>query len=246
MCDGHDGHEHGHGSAVLYADSPDTLRDPEEADSAHLRLGLLSPAAVRNQVFSVVRLREGYDLAEVDTFLGLVEITLTTLVHDNEDLRGRLRAAVQAGRQARTESATAGRVVEIAHEAAERVVTLARQEAEAILAEARQQAEGLERESLERAVALQREVRQSQREALDRRIDDLQEFIDDFGSRLRESLNGEPDHLEALLEELRASAARDAPPPDGASSPPPPGDACEGNVGIAIFDSTRPNGKADG
>src|SRR4051812_7336189 len=56
----------------------------------------LSPAAVRNQVFTVVRLREGYDLAEVDTFLGHVETAFTMLVQENTELRAQAIAAERA------------------------------------------------------------------------------------------------------------------------------------------------------
>jgi DivIVA domain-containing protein len=51
--------------------------------------GLLTPADIRNQLFKVVRLREGYDLAEVDRFLVLVETTLISVLRENERLRAR-------------------------------------------------------------------------------------------------------------------------------------------------------------
>ena len=46
----------------------------------------LTPEDVRNKQFSTVRLREGYDMDEVDAFLDEVEAELTRLGRDNEDL----------------------------------------------------------------------------------------------------------------------------------------------------------------
>ncbi|MBP2705536.1 DivIVA domain-containing protein [Microbispora sp. RL4-1S] len=199
--DGHQGH-HGHGHGHHGREALDELGD---VGSGQARTGVLSPAAVRNQVFTVVRLREGYDLAEVDTFLGLVEITLSTLLRDNDDLRRRLKAVVQLSRQARPPaSVKAGRVVEIAHEAAERVIDMACQEAEAVLAQVRAQAEEMEREAAERADALRREAGRAQRDALERRLESLQTFVADFGGRLKAGLGGSPDLLEELLDDLRA------------------------------------------
>ncbi|MFI5101180.1 MAG: DivIVA domain-containing protein, partial [Actinomycetes bacterium] len=55
----------------------------------------LTPEDVRNKQFSTVRLREGYDMDEVDAFLDEVEGELTRLGRDNEDVRARLAAAAR-------------------------------------------------------------------------------------------------------------------------------------------------------
>lgn len=47
----------------------------------------LTPADVSNKRFSPVRLREGYDMGEVDQFLDEVESELTRLTRENDDLR---------------------------------------------------------------------------------------------------------------------------------------------------------------
>src|SRR6478609_10281415 len=57
----------------------------------------LTPEDVSNKRFTPVRLREGYDMGEVDQFLDEVEAELARLTRENEDLRSKLSAAQQAG-----------------------------------------------------------------------------------------------------------------------------------------------------
>ena len=59
----------------------------------------LTPEDVSNKRFTAVRLREGYDMGEVDQFLDEVEAELTRLVTENDELRAKLEAA-QTGRPA--------------------------------------------------------------------------------------------------------------------------------------------------
>src|SRR5215213_3146466 len=56
----------------------------------------LTPEDVSNKRFTPVRLREGYDMGEVDQFLDEVEAELARLTKENDDLRAKL-AAVQTG-----------------------------------------------------------------------------------------------------------------------------------------------------
>lgn len=56
----------------------------------------LTPEDVSNKRFTPVRLREGYDMGEVDQFLDEVEAELARLNQENDDLRAKL-AAAQAG-----------------------------------------------------------------------------------------------------------------------------------------------------
>ncbi len=56
----------------------------------------LTPEDVSNKRFTPVRLREGYDMGEVDQFLDEVEAELARLTQENEELRAKL-AAVQSG-----------------------------------------------------------------------------------------------------------------------------------------------------
>jgi DivIVA domain-containing protein len=57
----------------------------------------LTPEDVSNKRFTPVRLREGYDMGEVDQFLDEVEGELARLTKENEDLRSKLSAAQGAG-----------------------------------------------------------------------------------------------------------------------------------------------------
>ncbi len=53
----------------------------------------LTPEDVSNKRFTPVRLREGYDMGEVDAFLDEVEAELTRMHKENDDLRSKLEAA---------------------------------------------------------------------------------------------------------------------------------------------------------
>ena len=56
----------------------------------------LTPEDVSNKRFTPVRLREGYDMGEVDQFLDEVEAELARLTKENDDLRTKL-SSVQTG-----------------------------------------------------------------------------------------------------------------------------------------------------
>ncbi len=53
----------------------------------------LTPEDVSNKRFTPVRLREGYDMGEVDQFLDEVEAELARLTRENDDLRAKLSSA---------------------------------------------------------------------------------------------------------------------------------------------------------
>jgi DivIVA domain-containing protein len=57
----------------------------------------LTPEDVSNKRFTPVRLREGYDMGEVDQFLDEVEAELARLTKENDDLRTKLSAAQTGG-----------------------------------------------------------------------------------------------------------------------------------------------------
>ena len=62
----------------------------------------LTPEDVSNKRFTPVRLREGYDMGEVDQFLDEVESELERLHKENEDLRTKLSAAQRGDSEATT------------------------------------------------------------------------------------------------------------------------------------------------
>jgi DivIVA domain-containing protein len=57
----------------------------------------LTPEDVRSKRFTPVRLREGYDMGEVDQFLDEVEAELERLYKENNDLRAKLESAQTSG-----------------------------------------------------------------------------------------------------------------------------------------------------
>ena len=59
----------------------------------------LTPEDVSNKRFTPVRLREGYDMGEVDQFLDEVEAELERLLKENDDLRTKLTASHGADRR---------------------------------------------------------------------------------------------------------------------------------------------------
>lgn len=65
----------------------------------------LTPEDVSNKRFTPVRLREGYDMGEVDQFLDEVEAELARLTQENDDLRAKL-AAAQSGSSAAFDAPT--------------------------------------------------------------------------------------------------------------------------------------------
>src|SRR3712207_3000115 len=60
----------------------------------------LTPEDVSNKRFTAVRLREGYDMGEVDAFLDEVEAELLRLNRENAELRTKLETAQVGGDQA--------------------------------------------------------------------------------------------------------------------------------------------------
>ncbi|WP_170259076.1 DivIVA domain-containing protein [Nocardioides psychrotolerans] len=70
----------------------------------------LTPEDVSNKRFTPVRLREGYDMGEVDQFLDEVETELARLTKENEDLRAKL-ASAQSGAPVSAPAETASQPV---------------------------------------------------------------------------------------------------------------------------------------
>lgn len=177
----------------------------------------LTPEDVRNKRFTPVRLREGYDMGEVDQFLDEVESELERLHHENEDLRQKL-AAAQRGegvykqpmgddamvRQAQgagpssvaEASSAAARLLEIATQNADQLVAESKEQANRILAEARARAERMENEARGLASRLESEAR-AKAEQLERETAEKRNQL--FGQ-----LDKEKARLQREVDELRA------------------------------------------
>ena len=69
----------------------------------------LTPEDVSNKRFTPVRLREGYDMGEVDQFLDEVEAELARLLKENEDLRSKRTATGDAQPAKPAETPAAGK-----------------------------------------------------------------------------------------------------------------------------------------
>ncbi|MEV4109751.1 DivIVA domain-containing protein [Nonomuraea sp. NPDC049695] len=151
------------------------------------QLALLTPAAVHHQVFSVVRLRAGYDLAEVDAFLASVETTLGLLWQDNAHLRERLANIPVPPSLSLAE----------AERAAQETVETARQEARQILAEARAEAQRLRREAAAAAEALTRTARV----AVEEQLDQFDAVLSHHGRQLQDSLRAQLGRLRGALDD---------------------------------------------
>ncbi|GLY88360.1 DivIVA domain-containing protein [Actinoallomurus iriomotensis] len=131
MPENHAGHAHdGHDHPYPHGGTTPVLHLPAGGRP-------LTPAEVRNKVFATVRVREGYDMAQVDEFLDLVEATLDQVLRENAELRTR-PAQSPAGDGA----------PRLTQHAAERTVTMATQQAKEIIADARERAEAAQREAL--------------------------------------------------------------------------------------------------
>jgi DivIVA domain-containing protein len=175
----------------------------------------LTPEDVRKKAFTPVRLREGYDTAEVDSFLDEVEAELTRLLSENDELRthaevigglakhdsgstppaGTSGAAGAPPATAAEVSSRAARLLEIAAGNADQLVNEAREEADRLLNEARLMAERLESDARTRSEKLDAETNdrrnqrfgelEQEREALSRSLDDLRALERDTRNRLK-------------------------------------------------------------
>lgn len=184
----------------------------------------LSPEDVQNKLFTTVRLREGYEQAEVDEFLDEVEAELTRLLKENDDLRTKLAEAggddaaapVEAkptkGAAATTPSpvkpqevvvrkgddigAAAARVLNMAQRTADDVVSEAREEADKLLDDAKSTADHLTTDARVKADEVDRETRE--------RTTALEQQLEEERRTALGSLQEEKSRLEREIETLRS------------------------------------------
>ncbi len=194
----------------------------------------LTPEDVSNKRFTPVRLREGYDMGEVDQFLDEVESELARLHKENDDLRAKLAAAPGGAPQpaptpapkpsgetaavppAREEikvttaaeaSTAAARLLELATKNADQVVAEAKEEAEQIVGEARRDAERLQTETKQRVEQLESETK-SKTDRLEQDARQRAQMLDSETEAKRRELFGdlekEKTRLDSEVENLRA------------------------------------------
>jgi DivIVA domain-containing protein len=191
----------------------------------------LTPEDVHKKTFTPVRLREGYDMGEVDQFLDEVEVELTRLHAENDDLRSKLAAAQAAppppaftpepvaqpepeptpepepAPVAAPAALPAVSTVPEASSAAARLLEIATQNADQLVAEAQNDADKVLSEARIKAERLESDSKQkSDRMEADARV--RAEKLDSETSQRRQQLFGElerdKDNLAREVEDLRA------------------------------------------
>jgi DivIVA domain-containing protein len=187
----------------------------------------LTPEDVSNKRFTPVRLREGYDMGEVDQFLDEVEAELSRLTRENDDLRSKLSAAQQNGgaaavseptqdrkaAPAATElpkvttvadaSSAAARLLEIATRNADELVTEAKGEADKVVGEARTKAERLEAEAKSKSERMEEDARTRSQMLDAETAERRQQLLGDL-EKEKGQLNTEVANLRAFEREYRS------------------------------------------
>lgn len=179
----------------------------------------LTPEDVNKKTFTAGRLREGYDMGEVDQFLDDVQTELTRLGRDNDELRAKVSAlSAEAGSEGAADrvppagapapapllpavttgpeaSAAVTRLLEIATANAEQLVNEAQEQAIRILDEARTSVESLESETLTKVERLEADART--------RSEKLDSETSERRAQLLGQLEEEKATLARVLQELR-------------------------------------------
>jgi DivIVA domain-containing protein len=183
----------------------------------------LTPEDVRSKRFTPVRLREGYDMGEVDQFLDEVETELERLAKEREDLQAKLGAAgttpdtsaavaasdagpavAPAPTMSIGEASTAAtRLLEIAGRNADELVTEAKDSADKIIGEARTKAERLESEARSLAEQLESDAH-SRSDRLDEETSERRQLLFSALDTERESLEQEVGALRTFEREYRS------------------------------------------
>ena len=189
----------------------------------------LTPEDVSNKRFTPVRLREGYDMGEVDQFLDEVEAELARLTKENEDLRSKVSAAQgasetteQAPEAPKPEQAAAApaaaaatahaetikvETVPQASKAAARLLEIATRNADELVADAKNQADKIVGEARTKAERLEAESKvKADRMESDART--RSQMLDSETAERRQQLFGdlekEKDKLNSEVETLRS------------------------------------------
>ncbi len=179
----------------------------------------MTPEDVRAKQFATVRMRTGYDMEEVDSFLDEIEAEISRLTTDNEALRAEVLSAKAALAEAEERSAAAPvpagapapvvapgeqalKMLEMAQKTADETVADARAKADALLAEAQATADEKTR-SVESA-----------RAELEGRVAELRAFEKEYRTRLRTYLQGQLAELDGHRSAAPAATTPDTPVAD--------------------------------
>ncbi len=187
----------------------------------------LTPEDVQNKEFTTVRLREGYDMQEVDEFLDEVEAELSRMHRENDELRDKLAAVTRGGglvsaaetlggpqRQAEgpkpppsAAAAPAPAVAGQPAEAAAKVLALAQKTADELVADSKLEADRLLAEAKQRADKIDSEsstkVSKIEQDAR-ARADSLEREAQQRHEQVVGKLESEREHLDNQVENLKA------------------------------------------
>jgi DivIVA domain-containing protein len=190
----------------------------------------LTPEAVQNKEFTTVRLREGYDMQEVDEFLDEVEAEIARLQRENDELRDKLAAVtrgagavgsaepVQPPRQVEAPKApptsaapavapAAGAPGAQPSDAAAKVLALAQKTADELVADAKAEADRLMSEARSRSEKLDSETKAKAaklEQDARQRAESIDQEIQKRRAQVFGKLETERADLERQLEGLRA------------------------------------------
>ncbi len=181
----------------------------------------LTPEDVRNKQFSTAK-RKGYEMDEVDAFLDQVEVEIGNLHRENADLRGRAAAAEQAATQAQAAAAAAPPPAPAApdHNAeAVAMLALAQKTAEEHKAKAKAEADALIADARSKAAELAQKS-ETERQVLERRVEELRAFEREYRTRLRQLHEGALKDLEHRGAEAPAAPPAAAPAGGLPTAPP--------------------------
>lgn len=173
---------------------------------------MLTNADVTDKTFTPTRLREGYEMAEVNEFVADVQETLALREKEIGDLRTKLESAnaggtftvdspapARTGDQVRDSSVAAARLLEIATVNADQLVADAEAEAAALVAAATAEAERVTAELDRHRQTVLAEVAE-RKATLESTVEGLQRLEAESRDRLRTFFTEQLDQLEGSVE----------------------------------------------
>lgn len=192
----------------------------------------LTPQDIRDQQFTTVRMRTGYDMDEVDGFLDTVETEITRLLTDSDDLRARLakcQSQVVAGgrtpepktEEKKKDDDTAAQPIVVAApaspaepavppaQAAFAIIEMAQKTADETIAAAKAEADALLAEAGAKASTMTADL-EGQRKILEDQVAQLRTYERNYRSRLRDYIQGQLANLDNLKADT--SVAPEGPP----------------------------------